>query len=137
MSSRVTLAGVVLFAAAGAAVAEAPSGRLNLHEIVANRTVTLHTTVGSFPISYSGNGTMTSRVREHLAYYTGSTSDRGTWWIVADRICHRWQSWLGGKDYCVTLRMDGDKVHWQGTDGHSGTATLGAKPRTLEAGITR
>jgi len=115
------------------AIAEAPGNRVNLHEVVANRTVTLHTPAGALPISYSGNGTMIGRARD-LAFYTGSTFDRGTWWVVADRICHRWRSWLGGKDYCVTLRMDGAKVDWRSTDGYSGTATLGARRRVIEAG---
>ena len=126
MSSRVILSGVVLAAAMGAAEAEGLSSRLNLKDVVANRTVTLHTPAGALPISYSGNGTMIGRARE-LAFYTGSAFDRGTWWVAADSICHRWQSWLGGKDYCVSLRMVGDRLHWKGSDGHSGTATLGAK----------
>lgn len=133
MSSRVAISGVILAAAMGTAQAEAPGSRLNLQEVIANRTVTLHTPAGALPISYSGNGTMIGRARE-LAFYTGSAFDRGTWWVVADRICHRWRSWLGGKDYCVTLRMDGNKVHWRSNDGYSGTATLGAKSRVIEAG---
>jgi hypothetical protein len=116
------------------ALAEAPGSRANLHEIVADRTVTLHTPAGALPISYSGNGTMIGRAKD-LEFYTGSAFDRGTWWVVADRVCHRWRSWLGGKEYCVTLRMDGEKVHWRSTDGYSGTATLGTKRRIYEAGV--
>lgn len=133
MSSRVAYAGVLLIAAMGSAMAEAPGALPNLHEVVADRTVILHTPGGALPISYSGNGTMIGRAKD-LEYYTGSAFDRGTWWVVADRVCHRWRSWLGGKDYCVTLRLDGQKVHWRSTDGYSGTATLGAKRRVIEAG---
>jgi len=126
MSSRVLISGVALAAAMSAAQAEAPAMRVDLQEVVANRTVTLHTPAGALPISYSGNGTMIGRARD-LTFYTGSAFDRGTWWVVADRLCHRWRSWLGGKDHCVTLRMDGDTVHWKSSDGYSGVATLGAK----------
>ena len=133
MRSKVVVAGAILTAAVNAASAEAPGSRANLHEVVADRTVTLHTPAGALPISYSGNGTMIGRAKD-LEFYTGSAFDRGTWWVVADRVCHRWRSWLGGKEYCVTLRMDGQKVHWRSTDGYSGTATLGAKRRTVEAG---
>ncbi len=133
MRSKVAVAGAILTAAVNAASAEAPGSRANLHEVVADRTVTLHTPAGALPISYSGNGTMIGRAKD-LEFYTGSAFDRGTWWVVADRVCHRWRSWLGGKEYCVTLRMDGQKVHWRSTDGYSGTATLGAKRRTVEAG---
>ena len=134
MSSKIAISGVILAAAMSTAEAEAPGSRLNIHEVIANRTVTLHTPVGALPISYSGNGTLIGRARE-LAFYTGSAFDRGTWWVVADRICHRWRSWLGGKDYCVTLRMDGNKVHWRSNDGYSGTATLGTK-KVIEAGAS-
>ena len=43
-----------------------------------------------------------------LAAYTGSTRDRGTWWVVADKLCQRWNNWLGGKSYCFTLRQQGE-----------------------------
>jgi hypothetical protein len=134
MSSQIAIAGVALVAAIGGAAAEASDVRPNLHEVVADRTVTLHTPGGPLPISYSGNGTMIGRAKD-LEFYTGSAFDRGTWWVVADRVCHRWRSWLGGKEYCVTLRMDGEKVHWRSQDGYSGTATLGAKRRVYEAGM--
>jgi|LNFM01.1.fsa_nt_gb hypothetical protein len=135
MSSSFALAGVIVVAAMGTAIAQGASNRVDLHEIVANRTVTLHTPAGALPISYSGNGTMIGRAKD-LEFYTGSAFDRGTWWVAADRICHRWRSWLGGKDHCVSLRLEGDKVHWRSTDGYSGTATLGAKSRVYEAGMS-
>ncbi len=134
MSSSFTLAGVIVVAAMGSAVAQGASNRVDLHEVVANRTVTLHTPAGGLPISYSANGTMIGRAKD-LEFYTGSAFDRGTWWVAADRICHRWRSWLGGKEHCVTLRVEGDKVHWRSTDGYSGVATLGARSRTYEAGM--
>jgi hypothetical protein len=136
MSSRVLVAGAILSATVCTAAAEAPGSRLNLHEVVADRTVSLHTPAGTIPISYSGNGTMIGRAKD-LEFYTGSAFDRGTWWVTGDRICHRWRSWLGGKDHCVSLRLDGTKVHWRSSDGYSGTATLGAKrARAIEAGAS-
>ncbi len=138
MRSRVLLAGVLKLAAIGAATAEAPmSGAATttsataviatgLQDAVSNKTVVLHTPAGGLPISYSENGTMIGRAR-NLEFYTGSAFDRGTWWVVANQICHRWRSWLGGKDHCVTVKMDGDKVHWKSSDGYSGTATISAK----------
>ena len=127
-------ASLLLILLAVALSAEPASGYLKLGTRLDDRTVTLHTPAGALPISYSGNGTMIGRAKD-LEFYTGSAFDRGTWWVVADRVCHRWRSWLGGKEYCVTLRMDGQKVHWRSTDGYSGTATLGAKRRTYEAGV--
>jgi hypothetical protein len=129
MRSRVFLAGAVQAAVMGAALAEAPTqaSAIDLQVVVANKTVVLHTPAGGLPISYSDNGTMVGRAKD-LEFYTGSAFDRGTWWVVANKICHRWRSWLGGKDHCVTVnKMEGDKVHWKSSDGYSGTATINAK----------
>lgn len=125
MKSRVLISGVML-AAASVAHAEPSTEKSSLHEVVANKTVVLHTPAGGLPISYSDNGTMIGRAKD-MEFYTGSAFDRGTWWVIADRICHRWRSWLGGKDHCVTVKMDGEKVHWKSSDGYSGTATIAAK----------
>jgi len=59
-----------------------------------------------------------------LAAYTGSTRDRGTWWIVAGKLCQRWNNWLGGKSHCFTLRQQGETVQWTRDDGLSGVATI-------------
>lgn len=125
MKSRVLISGV-MFAVASVAHAEPLAEKSNLHEAVANKTVVLHTPAGGLPISYSDNGTMIGRAKD-MVFYTGSAFDRGTWWVIADRICHRWRSWLGGKDHCVTVKMDGDKVLWKSSDGYSGTATIASK----------
>jgi hypothetical protein len=125
MKSRVLISGVML-AAASVAHAEPSTEKSSLHEVVANKTVVLHTPAGGLPISYSDNGTMIGRAKD-MVFYTGSAFDRGTWWVIADRICHRWRSWLGGKDHCVTVKMDGETVHWKSSDGYSGTATIAAK----------
>ena len=129
MRVRVLIAGGLLAATIGAAGAEAPTpiSAIDLQGVVANKTVVLHTPAGGLPISYSENGTMIGRAKD-MEFYTGSAFDRGTWWVVANKICHRWRSWLGGKDHCVTVnRMEGDQVHWKSSDGYSGTATIGAK----------
>lgn len=140
MRSRILLAGVLKLAAIGAATAEQPTSGAatttsataviattgGLQDAVTNKTVVLHTPAGGLPISYAENGTMIGRAR-NLEFYTGSAFDRGTWWVVANQICHRWRSWLGGKDHCVTVKMDGEKVHWKSSDGYSGTATITAK----------
>ena len=129
MRVRVLIAGGLLAATIGAAGAEAPTpvSAMDLQGVVANKTVVLHTPAGGLPISYSENGTMIGRAKD-MEFYTGSAFDRGTWWVVANKICHRWRSWLGGNDHCVTVnKMEGDMVHWKSSDGYSGTATIGAK----------
>jgi hypothetical protein len=109
-------------AAAGASGGEVMEGG-TLRRAVAGKTVHLATPMGGLPISYRPDGTMLGSAGT-LAAYTGSLSDRGTWWVVADKLCQRWNSWLGGRSYCFTLRQQGGTVHWTRDDGLSGVATI-------------
>jgi hypothetical protein len=94
-----------------------------LRKAVAGKTVNLETPLGGLPIRYRIDGTMHSSTVE-LAYYTGSTEDRGIWWVAANKLCQRWNSWLGGKPYCFTLRQNGRSVQWTRNDGMTGLATI-------------
>ena len=94
-----------------------------LQKAVAGRTVYLATPLGSLPIRFRIDGSMSGRAGD-LAPYTGSAQDSGRWWVAAERLCHRWQTWLGGKTYCFTLRQQGKTVHWVRNDGMSGTAII-------------
>jgi hypothetical protein len=94
-----------------------------LRKAVAGKTVSLETPLGGLPISFRHNGTMHSKTEE-LAYYTGSTQDRGIWWVAANKLCQRWNTWLGGKQYCFTLRQAGRSVQWTRNDGLTGVATI-------------
>ncbi len=97
-----------------------------LQKAVAGKTVNLMTPLGALPINYRGDGTMWGRAGT-LSIYTGSERDRGRWWIIADKLCQRWTTWLGGKSYCFQLRQEGATVHWTRSDGLSGTATIAGK----------
>ena len=80
--------------------------------------------MGSLPINYRVNGTMQASTVQ-LAAYTGSTRDRGVWWIAADKLCQRWNTWLGGKSHCFKLRQQGSRsVQWTRDDGMTGVATI-------------
>jgi hypothetical protein len=94
-----------------------------LRKAVAGKTVSLETPLGGLPINFRHNGTMHSKTEE-LAYYTGSTQDHGVWWVAANKLCQRWNNWLGGKAYCFTLRQAGRTVQWTRNDGLSGVATI-------------
>jgi len=122
---RVVACAVVL-TLAGAGVCLAEDGLVGdtLRKVVAGKTVHLETPLGSLPINYKNNGTMQASTIQ-LAAYTGSTRDRGTWWVVADKLCQRWNNWLGGRSHCFTLRQQGESVQWTRDDGLSGVATIG------------
>jgi hypothetical protein len=94
-----------------------------LRKAVAGRTVSLETPLGALPINFRIDGSMQGTAGE-LATYTGSDQDNGRWWIAADRLCQRWNKWLGGRSYCFTLRQRGRSVHWTRSDGLTGMATI-------------
>lgn len=94
-----------------------------LRSAVAGKTVYVSTPVGSVPIVYRSNGTMTARSRI-LAGYSGPESDRGVWWVSNDRLCQRWQTWLDKEQHCYKMQKQGNTVYWSREDGRSGTATI-------------
>jgi hypothetical protein len=111
----------------GAATAVASDSReMNgeaLRKALTGKTINISTPLGGLPVSFRADGTM-SGTAGSLASYTGSERDRGRWWIVADQLCQRWNTWLGGQSYCFRLRQHGRTVHWTRNDGLSGVATI-------------
>lgn len=126
LTKAAVVVSIGLLGALTGARAEAPLAGTSLQEVVTNKTVVLHTPAGGLPISYRDNGTMIGRAKD-MEFYTGSAFDRGTWWVAADKLCHRWRSWLGGRDHCVTLKKIGETMHWKSSDGYAGTATIAAR----------
>lgn len=117
------LAAVVCCCVTGGVVAAELEGE-SLRKTVAGKTVHLDTPLGTLPILYRPDGTMAGKSVQ-LAYYTGSVQDRGIWWIVRDKLCQKWASWLEGKSYCFSLHQNGNSVQWRRNDGLTGTATIG------------
>jgi hypothetical protein len=124
---------VIQFGLAGSTLAE-PSKLTGeaLRQAVSGRTVLIATAIGSFPIRYKSNGTMTGRAPAFVASL-GTERDRGRWWIADDRLCQRWYRWLAAKRYCFKLQHVSGIVHWLRDDGLSGTATI-REPVTRGAG---
>ena len=124
---HVAVCAAAVMVAAGVAMAGDPSdgqmGNDALRKTVAGKIVHLATPMGGLPIRYRADGTMSASAGS-LASYTGSERDRGRWWIVTDKLCQRWNSWLEGKAYCFRLRQQGETVHWTRNDGLSGVATI-------------
>jgi hypothetical protein len=112
----------ITVAATGAKAESALQGTA-LRQAVAGKTVNLETPLGALPISFRVDGTMHAQTVQ-LAAYTGSTQDRGIWWIAADKLCQRWNNWLSRQSYCFSLRQQGRQVHWTRNDGLSGLATI-------------
>jgi hypothetical protein len=115
--------GIVILATALTVGGPAFGDEQQLEGEALRKTVSLETPLGGLPINFRHNGTMHSKTLE-LAYYTGSTQDRGVWWVVANKLCQRWNKWLDGKAYCFTLRKHGRRVQWTRNDGLTGLATI-------------
>jgi len=124
---------VIQFGLAGSTLAE-PSKLTGeaLRQAVSGRTVLIATAIGSLPIRYKSNGTMTGQAPAFVASL-GTERDRGRWWIADDRLCQRWYLWLAAKRYCFKLQHVRGIVHWLRDDGLSGTATI-REPVTRGAG---
>ena len=94
-----------------------------LKKAVSGKTVRLATPLGTLPIQFRMDGTMSGTAGE-LAAYTGSAADNGRWWVSSEKLCQRWRTWLNGQTHCFTLRQEGRLVHWVRNDGLSGKATI-------------
>lgn len=124
MIKYVAVTALVSLAMAGGAIADssALSGSL-LHQAVAGKTVSISSPVGTIPVKYRMNGTM-SGSSTALAAVTGSARDSGRWWVSGDKLCQRWTAWLDAKTHCVTLRRNGATLHWASSDGRTGVASI-------------
>lgn len=122
-AATATAASLAFAVVCGAAEPGKLSGA-GLKSFVTGKTVVLQTQMGSIPISYNGDGTMTGRSKAVAAASMGPAQDRGTWWIRSDQVCQRWTAWLKGEAHCITFHMEGRIVHWRSNDGHSGTAVI-------------
>jgi hypothetical protein len=112
MFQQLLLVLVIQFGLAASAPAEPskPTGEA-LRQAVSGRTVLLDTPIGSFPIRYRRDGTMTGQAPGFVASL-GTEKDRGQWWVADGRLCQRWHRWLDAKQYCFKLQRVGAAVHW-------------------------
>ena len=124
---QATALAAAMLAVAGTAVAGGAGPREMdgeaLRKALSGRAIHLSTPLGGLPIRFRSDGTM-SATAGSLASYVGSERDRGRWWIAANQLCQRWNTWLGGQSYCFRLRQYGRTVHWVRNDGLSGVATI-------------
>ncbi len=75
------------------------------------------------PVSYGKDGTLAGRAGA-VAFFLGSATDRGRWWVAGSKLCHKWTVWFEAKRHCIVLRRSGRKIVWDDGKGETGTATL-------------
>lgn len=135
---KITIAALLLVGGALEVQAQ-PMSADELRAFVAGKTVHLDSPIGTLPVTYNPDGTLSGRTANvALAAYLGSSSDRGRWQIKGDKICQKFFRWLHGEMSCVTFRQDGRKISWRREDGLTGTATIAANdadPPPTPAGL--
>ena len=67
-------------------------GRI-LKELVAGSTVVIDAPMGfKLPVRHAEDGTLHGEAGG-LAFYLGSATDSGRWWVERERLCYRWARW--------------------------------------------
>lgn len=123
-AGRAIAVAVVAFAAHPAAASEFKAlGDSDLKTAVTGKTLRLETSIGTIPISFKADGTMTGRATD-LVSYLGRGYDTGAWWVENNQLCQKWKLWMDAKSYCFTLRQNGQKVQWTRSDGLKGTLVV-------------
>lgn len=133
MRCALSLLALGLTMSGAAADPATPSGDA-LSRLVAGRTINIDTPLGTtVPIEYREDGTLQGHAGA-VAFYLGSMTDKGRWWVKGDRVCQRWTRWFDAEVSCMRFRLEGRRVHWQSDTGKSGTGMLsGPDPAQLRA----
>ena len=122
---KLIVSGACLCSAATMAWAQSPglSGQ-QISELVAGATVEIDTPAGTkLPVRYTQEGRLSGEARD-LAWYLGSATDAGRWWVAGDQLCHKWIRWFNAEPQCMRLSQEGRLIRWRSQDGNSGTAAI-------------
>jgi hypothetical protein len=96
-----------------------------LRRAVSGKTVVISTPLGSLPILYRANGSISGKASMVTSQFLGGPkADEGRWWVSAGELCQQWKVWLDGRKHCYRMRVTGATVHWRRDDGRTGTAVL-------------
>jgi hypothetical protein len=87
-----------------------------LRQVVSGRTVLLETPIGSFPIRYRRDGTMTGQAPAFIASL-GTEKDRGHAGSPTTAFAS-WYRWLDAKQYCLSCKR------WVPPSGHRDNRAL-------------
>ncbi|MET0314200.1 MAG: hypothetical protein ABW275_07390 [Hansschlegelia sp.] len=126
MRTAVILASLAVVIAAAPVRAEGRLAGETLRETISGKQVYLATPLGGeFPLNYKANGEVDGSGKAvGLGKYMQPT-DSGAWWVSGDRLCQKWKSWYGGREFCFTVEKDGPKtISWVRDDGMKGTARI-------------
>lgn len=127
MRRRVAVICCLLFATRAEAEPSVLSGD-TLKAAVTGAVLEVETPLGvKVPLRYFDNGRVTGEARG-LAYFLGSETDTGKWWVSSDRLCHKWSKWFDGVLQCIRISRQGSRIFWRRDDGETGTAVISTPP---------
>ena len=131
MFQRVVIIGAMCAGTFAAAEPVALTGHA-INDAVTGAIVQIDAPLGTkLPVSFAANGQLSGDAGA-LAFFLGSGSDHGRWWVARDRLCYKWTKWFDAETQCLQLKQEGQRLHWQRDDGKTGTATLVARADQLE-----
>ena len=102
---------------------ETPAERLT--RLLSGRKVHLTTSLGAtIPMHFKSDGNLTGHANGY-AFFLGSETDRGKWWIKKDKICTRWSRWLDRETQCIRITGErGGRYYWRSDEGKTGSARV-------------
>ena len=107
-----------------AAAAELLTGAM-LRQNLPGAQININTPLGSvIPVTYGKDGSLYGRAGA-VAFFLGSQTDRGKWWIEGSRLCQQWNTWFNGRKNCVRVyHHANNRVEWIDQDGEKGSGTI-------------
>jgi hypothetical protein len=121
------LTGACLYIAALAMACQAQARELTgpqITALIAGATIEIETPTGTrIPVRYTQEGKIEGDARD-LAWYLGSATDRGKWWVDGDKLCHKWLRWFNSEPQCMRLSREGRAIRWLSLDGYTGLAMV-------------
>ncbi|MBY5559578.1 hypothetical protein [Rhizobium leguminosarum] len=102
-------------------------GEADIHRDIVGKTVYLSTLLGGeLPLIFRSSGKVDGNGQAiGLGRYV-KPSDTGQWWIDANRLCQKFQSWNKGKPMCFELERAGANTIKRTRDnGRTGVARIG------------
>lgn len=105
--------------------AQQPLGNDALRSEVIGSTVQIDAPFGyKIPMQFRDDGTVHGTANG-LAFYLGSATDQGRWWITNGKLCTRWKQWFDREDNCITIRRQArDEFAWVNDRGKTGTGRV-------------
>lgn len=106
-----------------------------IRRTITGAVIHMHTPLGTVvPVTYAADGSLRGQAGA-VAFFLGSATDTGKWWVKDRQLCQKWSVWFRAKTRCIRVKRVGRKFYWRDGKGESGTATIVSQPnqKTLVA----